>query len=248
MIEYSTQKSGTGVPPVGSRIPAIAVNVSMSSEIKKRQGAYLPHWTRDAGWYSVTFRLCDSLPQRVVESWQFERKNILKTAEQMKRPLSELEEQRLACLYSEKIEGYLDAGDGSCFLRDDRVAELIRDALFHFEGVRYNLAAWCVMPNHVHVVVQPLAGKKTTPGTAVPLSELPEILHSWKSFTAKEANKVLRRTGEFWQAESYDHLIRDHADFRHAVRYVLNNPIKARLRNWKWVGLTETGKGLLRAN
>jgi hypothetical protein len=69
------------------------------------------------------------------------------------------------------------------------------------------------MPNHVHVVVQPFAGMKTTAGTAVPQSELPDILHSWKSFTAKEANKFLRRSGDFWQAEYYDHLIRDEADF-----------------------------------
>jgi REP element-mobilizing transposase RayT len=163
----------------------------------------------------------------------------------MKRPLSELEEQRLARLYSEKIERYLDAGHGSCFLKIDRIAELTRDALFYFDGTRYRLAAWCIMPNHVHVVVQPCAGTRTTAGTAVPLSELPEILHSWKSFTAKEANKLLHRAGEFWQVEYYDHLIRDVADFRHAVRYVLNNPAKAGLRNWKWVGLTDYGKRIL---
>jgi hypothetical protein len=57
--------------------------------IRKRHGAYLPHWTRDDAWYAVTFRLWDSLPQHVIESWLFERKNIVKTAEQMKRPLSE---------------------------------------------------------------------------------------------------------------------------------------------------------------
>ena len=101
------------------------------------------------------------------------------------------------------------------------------------------------MPNHVHVVIQPFAGKTTTAGTAVPHSELSEILHSWKSFTSKEANKLLRRSGDFWQAEYYDHLIRDESDFRHAVRYVLDNPIKAGLRNWKWVGLTDCGKRIL---
>jgi type I restriction enzyme M protein len=64
------------------------------------------------------------------------------------------------------------------------------------------------------------------------------ILHSWKSFTAKEANKVLARTGAFWQPESFDHLIRDEQDFTHAVEYVLNNPAKAGLSDWKWVGGT----------
>jgi hypothetical protein len=162
--------------------------------IKKRHGAYLPHWTRDGAWYSVTFRLWDSLPQDVIESWLFERKNIVKTAEQMKRPLSEHEERRLAHLFSEKIELYLDAGYGSCYMNDNRVAKTVADAIRHFEGERYDLAGWCVMPNHV-----------------------------------------------------YDHLIRDEADFHHSIRYALNNPIKAGLKNWKWVGLGEFGKRELSA-
>ena len=216
------------------------------SEIIKRRGAYLPHWTRDGAWYSVTLRLWDSLPQQVLQAWLFERENLVKTAAQMKRSLSTQEEQRLAHLYSEKVERYLDAGHGSCFMKDDRVAQLVSNALHHFDRQRYSLAAWCVMPNHVHVVVQPFAGMTTTAGSAVPQSELPDILHSWKSFTAKEANKFLRRSGDFWQAEYYDHLIRDEADFHHALKYLLDNPIKAGLRNWKWVGLTECGKRILR--
>jgi REP element-mobilizing transposase RayT len=216
------------------------------SEIIKRRGAYLPHWTRDGAWYSVTLRLWDSLPQQVLQAWLFERENLVKTAAQMKRSLSTQEEQRLAHLYSEKVERYLDAGHGSCFMKDDRVAQLVSNALHHFDRQRYSLAVWCVMPNHVHVVVQPFAGMTTTAGSAVPQSELPDILHSWKSFTAKEANKFLRRSGDFWQAEYYDHLIRDEADFHHALKYLLDNPIKAGLRNWKWVGLTECGKRILR--
>src|SRR6185295_10396032 len=166
---------------------------------------------------------------------------IVKTARQLKRPLSTLEEQRLAHLYSEKVEHYLDAGHGSCYLKDARIALIVRSALFHFDDTRYSIAAWCVMPNHVHVVVQPFAGQEITGGTPAPHSELPDILHSWKSFTSKEANKLLGRSGNFRQAEYYDHLIRDEGDFRHSVRYILNNPVNAGLKNWKWVGLTQNG-------
>jgi REP element-mobilizing transposase RayT len=81
------------------------------------------------------------------------------------------------------------------------------------------------MPNHVHAVVQPL------PGFA-----LNKILHSWKSFSATHANKVLNRTGNFWQVESYDHLIRDEEDLARQTRYVLENPERAGLNGWKWVG------------
>src|SRR5205814_1882648 len=83
------------------------------------------------------------------------------------RPLSEHEERRLAHLYSEKVERYLDAGYGTCYMNDDRVAAVVANALLHFEGSRYSLAAWCVMPNHVHVVVQPFAGRKNTGGLPV---------------------------------------------------------------------------------
>ena len=217
---------------------------TLAAGIKKRRGAYLPHWTTDGGWYSVNFHLCDSLPQHVLEYWLRERQNIVKTAQQMNRSLSALEQQRLARLYSERVERYLDAGYGACYMTDENVAAIVKDALFHFNGLRYKLAAWCVMPNHVHTVVQPF-GRQTTSGMLVPRADLPNILHAWKSFTSKEANKLLGRSGGFWQAEYYDHLIRDKGDFRHCVRYVLNNPIKAGLRNWKWVGLTEHGRQMV---
>ena len=80
------------------------------------------------------------------------------------------------------------------------------------------------MPNHVHVVFRTLGG-----------NTLDRILHSWKSFSSKRANELLERSGEFWQHEYFDHLIRDNAQFDRAMRYVLENPRKARLENWMWV-------------
>src|SRR5205823_9596566 len=80
------------------------------------------------------------------------------------------------------------------------------------------------MPNYVHAIVRPL-GHYT----------LSEILHTWKSFTANRANRLLDRSGKFWQPESYDHLIRGEQDLRNRVRYVLENPQKAGLKSWPWV-------------
>jgi len=193
--------------------------------IKIRQGAYLPHWTREGAIYAVTFRLADSLPKSVVQSWEFERLDIVRTAQQMNRPLNLAEERRLQKLFSDRVEAYLDAGAGACWMQRDDVAGQVAGALLHFEGTRYRLAAWCVMPNHVHTVTQPIPGY-----------ELPGIVHSWKSFTGLEANRLLGRTGQFWQPEPYDHLIRDEDDFRRQVDYVLTNPKRAGLKNWKWVG------------
>jgi REP element-mobilizing transposase RayT len=170
-------------------------------------------------------RLCDSLPERVAEAWKFEREDIIKTARQMGRPLTHREEERLGELFSERVEKFLDEGRGACWLRRKEVAAVVAGALKHFEGQRYRLVAWCVMPNHVHAVVQPLFG-----------AGLPDILHSWKSFSAKEANRLIGRRGAFWQPEYYDHLIRDEKDFARQVEYVLANPLRAGLKDWEWVG------------
>jgi len=177
--------------------------------------------------YAVTFRLVDSLPKHVLEAILLERDVVLNFARKKTRNLSETDEARLELLYVEKIENYLDTGYGQCWLKDNRIARIVTDSLRYFEGERYYLPAWCVMPNHVHAVLHPHKE-----------NSLSEILHSWKSFTAKEANKALCRNGEFWQEEYYDHVIRDQDDFCHAVEYVLGNPVKAGLKSWKWVGHT----------
>ena len=218
---------GKGVPPVspGQDAPATFNTYNPHEPVQRRQGAYLPHWTQEGATYAVNFRLGDSLPEPVWQSFLQERNDILKRALQQGRELSEAERERLDELYSERVESYLDAGHGACWLRQEPVAQLVQNALRHFDGERYRLAAWCVMPNHVHVVVQPLADHT-----------LPDILHSWKSYTSKEANKLLGRTGKFWQDEYYDHLIRDQSDFERQVRYALENPVKAGLNDWTWLG------------
>ena len=218
---------GTGVPPVdhGQDAHATAAGVNPLEPVNIRRGAYLPHWTQAGATYAVCFRLGDALPSDVLRQWSAEREDIVKTARQLGRDLSDEERQRLATLHSEKVEKWLDSGHGACWLKDERIAETVRGALAHFEGDRYTLLAWCIMPNHVHVILRP-------EGT----HQLPDILHSWKSYTSKEANKLLNRTGEFWQAEYYDHLIRNEDDFRKQVAYVLANPARAGLAEWKWVG------------
>ncbi|MBN1844730.1 MAG: transposase [Sedimentisphaerales bacterium] len=210
---------GRGFQPVNHGQDGRATSINI------RQGAYLPHWTKDHAIYSVSFRLGDSLPKRIVEDWIAERDNIIQTAKQMNRPPSVYEEKRLQYLFSKKVDKYLDDGHGKCWMKQEKIAGIVADALKHFNGERYRLLAWCIMPNHVHVVVQPLPG-----------NELADILHSWKSFTANQSNKVLKRKGEFWQPEYYDHMIRDENDLAHSIEYVLRNPDKAGLTGWKWTG------------
>ncbi|MBC8094208.1 MAG: transposase, partial [Akkermansiaceae bacterium] len=125
-----------------------------------------------------------------------------------------------------RLESYLDLGLGECWLRQPAIAELTEGALRFFDGERYRLGAWVVMPNHVHLLVDVWD---------VPLSEL---MKSWKGFTAKSANKLLQRQGPFWEREYLDTVVEDEKHRQTAVRYIENNPTKAKLvldpKEWPW--------------
>ena len=100
----------------------------------------------------------------------------------------------------------------------DRWREELRSSLFKFDSVRYRLFAWVVMPNHVHTLMTRFEGY-----------ELKDIFHSLKSYAAHEANKMLHRSGQFWLEDYFDRYIRDAEHFQKTVRYIENNPVKARL-------------------
>ena len=196
-----------------------------------RRGAYLPHWNRESAIYFVTFRLADSLPQELLKEWLWEQDCLIRNQGHGGQSLPSEEIAHIERAHSEKVEAYLDASHGVCWMQRNGIAAIVADALLHFDRQRYDLFAWCVMPNHVHVVVRPDISHS-----------LSSIIHSWKSFTAKEANKALKRDGHFWQSEYYDHLVRSEADMRHCAEYILSNPQKGGLHHWKWVGATDAGR------
>ena len=106
--------------------------------LRIRQRGRLPHWEIEGGNYFVTFRLDDSVPKSVVAAYHFERQNIVDTAAQMKRELTEHEHEKLRKLYSDRIERYLDSGAGSCYLKRSEIAEIVKKALCFFNGQRYH--------------------------------------------------------------------------------------------------------------
>jgi len=164
----------------------------------------LPHWEAGEVPQHIVFRLHDTLPAGLLERWREE--------------LADLPEVEQARERRQRIEAALDSGQGACHLRNPAVAEMVQSALLHFDGERYALHGWVVMPNHVHVLVTPLHG-----------NSLSSILHSWKSFSAKEANRILGRTGPFWSEEYFDRVIRNDRHYGAALAYIERNPVAAGL-------------------
>jgi REP element-mobilizing transposase RayT len=156
----------------------------------------LPHFDGAETVQSITFRLADSLPHAVA--------------------LARKDEDDLA--YRRRIAVALDAGQGECLLRDPSCAEIVEDAFLHGAPTQYELFAWVIMPNHVHVLVQQAEGRR-----------LSDIVQAWKSWTAREINRSRRRTGGVWQRQYHDRYIRDHRHFDNAVAYIEWNPVQAGL-------------------
>jgi REP element-mobilizing transposase RayT len=188
----------------------------------------LPHLKSEGGSYFVTFRLAGTLPREILLRFKAEREAILAQAQAAKRPLTWREQEELFRWYSSRVDKYLDEGHGECWLGRPEIAGLVASAIQFHAGKRFDLHAWIVMPNHVHAVLRPW-----------PQFTLSDILKSWKGFTAREANRILKRTGlRFWQDESYDHLIRDDEDMYRCCHYTTMNPVNAGLckepGEWKW--------------
>lgn len=165
-------------------------------------GENLPHWQCVDAIYHISFRLADSVPQSVLERWLREREFLIENEKELGNVFSEENERKAQHLFSEKIEKYLDMGYGKCYLSKVEIAKLIANSLTHFDNVRYRLHAWCIMPNHVHVIVE-----------ALPDHDLSKIIHSWKSYTAHKANEILGLKGPFWQRDAYNHIIRSKKEY-----------------------------------
>ncbi len=180
----------------------------------EKQRANLPHWQQGHVWIFLTWRLADSLPESAVrkivqqrEDWELANP----------KPWDDDTLKDYNRLFTLRFEELLDDCHGSCCLRDPTVRGIVSDAFHHFDGERYSIASFVVMPNHIHVLFQ-TKGDNT----------LGDIVHSWKSFTAHAINKHLGRSGALWQREYWDRLIRSQKHFDWTARYIEKNPTKLR--------------------
>jgi putative transposase len=195
-------------------------------ELLVREGN-LPHWHQPGVTYFVTFRTEDSVPRNLLLSWHARRDDWLRrhgidpSLRSWKARLAQCREleREFHTTFTRDFMEYLDRGYGACALRQTPLAEIVADSLRSFHGQRYHLGDFVVMPNHVHLLVCLLGS-----------TNIERQCRSWKKFTAGEINRALRRTGRFWQEESFDHLVRGPEQCNGLQQYIADNPQKAKLR------------------
>lgn len=188
---------------------------------------YLPHLDTPDIIQAITFRLNDSLPRKVIDTWKQELEKLAS------KDISESE-----IILHNRIAKFEDAGHGSCLLRNPTCADIAQNALLHFDAIRYRLLEWCIMPNHVHVLIHCPAG-----------TQIGEIVKSWKTHSAREINRVLLRQGSLWSHDYHDRYIRDSVHLANVRSYIRNNPVKASLclspEQWPWSSASQTGTASL---
>jgi REP element-mobilizing transposase RayT len=199
-------------------------------EVVQRQ---LPHWSQAGSLAFITFRTFDSMPRSVVEAWLAERDDWLRSHgvdpnhDQWQAQLSNLgssEQHEFQGRFASRWHDELDQCHGDCVLRDAKLAKIVADSLLYFDGDRYVLTDFVVMPNHVHL----LAAFADEHGML-------KQCESWKRFTATKINASLHRKGRFWQQDGFDHLIRSDRQFHYYRDYIAKNPSKANLKSGEYL-------------
>ena len=179
-------------------------------EVEVSVGGNLPHWHQEGKLQFVTFHLADSLPQSVIEEKKRLKASFL---ELNPEPWSPSVARRYSYLIGERTERLLDGEHGSCVLRQKEVRDVVASALRFLDSKRYDLIAYVIMPNHVHAIFCPYGGESTA-----------RILHSIKSFSAHKINSMLNLSGELWEREAFDRLIRNEHDLKLKMAYIRDNP------------------------
>ena len=194
---------------------------------------YLPHIQPVDSVLFVTYCLAFQYPGKFYAQLQ---KRKIRFQESIKK-LSKKEKKKKAEIFNKKQFDFTDNfianfKDSPEWLRDDIIAEIVKYSLFFQDKNEYNLLCYCIMPNHVHILIKPILKSEGKPYPLFP------IMQKHKSYTAVEANKILNRNGKFWQRGYYDHYVRDEKEYFNIIRYILNNPVKAgfveKYKDWEY--------------
>jgi REP-associated tyrosine transposase len=188
----------------------------------------LPHWSQAGTVCFITWRTLDSIPQSVLKRWHADRQDWLQRRGIDPRGADwkerfQLLDRKLRVefgrAFSDRWHRHLDACHGACVLRDPLLAKIVADSLLKFDGARYELTDYVVMPNHVHLLA-----------AFIDEEGMLAQCESWKHFTARELNRALGTSGHFWQQDGFDHLVRSTDHFDAFRRYIAHNGPSARLK------------------
>lgn len=194
--------------------PVVPIGITPLAEIKVSR-RNLPHWHCEGAIYWVTFRLADSLPQKELDRLAEEKESWVRSHP---KPWDDEQWREYNTQFGDRVDAWLDAGHGSCFLRRTDAQDFVKDCLLKFDGDRVHIHAAVIMPNHVHVLMEPLGANL-----------LSKLLKGIKGASARFVNQRLARSGSFWMDESYDHIVRSEKEYQHFIRYIRENPVKAGL-------------------
>ena len=172
---------------------------------------YLPHWDFADSVQAITFRLADSLPNNVIREWKRELQALINSQDPQISQNAKME-------LHQRISRYEDTGYGSCLLAKPEHAKVVQDLLLKGHGMSYKLIDWCIMPNHVHVLIRLLDD-----------TSLGKVIKHWKAPSAILINQAEGKTGSVWMLDYHDRLIRDWDHLLNARAYIRNNPVKAGL-------------------
>ncbi len=173
-------------------------------------GTRIPHWNQNDCVQFVTFRLADSLPQSKLQEYRLKREQWLNTHP---KPWDASVQEDYDNSFGAVIDRWIDAGYGACILKDKRVRDVLTDIMMHSDGIKYEIYAFVIMPNHVHVLMTPTDGNMVQ-----------GIVGAWKSASSHAINTLLGRRGIVWEHESFDHLVRNSDEFKGCLQYIADNP------------------------
>lgn len=176
----------------------------------------LPHWVQPGTSYFFTFRLADSVPKELLKDWIRERTAWL---EHHPYPWKEADALEYAERFTKRMEAWLEAGHGSCALRDPEIRKHVEQALTKFDGLRLDLDCAVIMPNHVHLLLKPRVDENVF-----------KLIGGMKWASARVCNNQLGRAPQaFWMEDSYNRIVRDYDELRAFRDYIPANPLKAKL-------------------
>ena len=176
------------------------------------KGTRVDHWDLSNCVYHVCFRLADSVPQDVLNSWRGEREVLLARRRGEGLPIDSEDFEHALWVLSDRAAAFLDSGYGECLLAKKDAGDVVLTTILHDHGCKYIVHAIGIMPNHVHVLVQPLAD-----------CQLMKIVDQWKRITAHRINKLLGRSGQVWREDHYNRIVRDREEYRNQLNYVMGN-------------------------